>query len=103
MKSTYNIAVLPGDGIGVEVMQSALKVLAAVQAVCAVRFDVQSYAAGAQHYLDRGDALPKATLDACGAADAILFGAMGLPHVRGRDGTEIRFVDIGEHPYRRQI
>ena len=89
MKSTYNIAVLPGDGIGVEVTQSALKVLAAVQTVCSVDFNLQSYAAGAQHYLDAGDALPKATLDACGAADAILFGAMGLPHVRGLDGTEI--------------
>lgn len=89
MKSTYNIAVLPGDGIGVEVTQAAVKVLAAVQAVCGVKFELQSYAAGAQHYLDSGDALPAATLDACGAADAILFGAMGLPHVRGKDGTEI--------------
>lgn len=89
MKTTYNIAVLPGDGIGVEVTRAATQVLAAVQTVCDVRFDLESYAAGAQHYLDSGDALPKATLDACGQADAILFGAMGLPHVRGKDGTEI--------------
>jgi 3-isopropylmalate dehydrogenase len=89
VKSIYNIAVLPGDGIGVEVTQSALNVLHAVQTVCGVRFNLQSYAAGAQHYLDSGDALPTATLNACGAADAILFGAMGLPHVRGEDGTEI--------------
>ncbi len=89
MKSTYNIAVLPGDGIGVEVTQAALKVLAALQRTHGIRLQLQSYAAGAQHYLDAGDALPKATLDACGVADAILFGAMGLPHVRGKDGTEI--------------
>ena len=52
-------------------------------------FRTVSYPAGAQHYLDSGVALPEATLAACRAADAILFGAMGLPHVRGADGTEI--------------
>ena len=36
-----------------------------------------------------GDPLPPATLALCQKADAILFGAMGLPHVRGTDGTEI--------------
>jgi 3-isopropylmalate dehydrogenase len=45
--------------------------------------------AGAQHYVDSGVALPDATLKACDEADAILFGAMGLPQVRGADGTEI--------------
>ena len=53
------------------------------------RFDTADHPAGAQHYLDSGVALPEATLEACRAADAILFGAMGLPHVRGKDGTEI--------------
>src|SRR3546814_19114412 len=52
-------------------------------------FEARRHAAGAQHYLESGDALPEATLAACRAADAILFGAMGLPHVRGADGTEI--------------
>jgi len=89
VKSTYNIAVLPGDGIGVEVTHAALRVIEALQPVCGIHLQTQIYAAGAQHYLDSGDALPKATLKACGEADAILFGAMGLPHVRGKDGTEI--------------
>jgi 3-isopropylmalate dehydrogenase len=89
MKTTYHIAVLPGDGIGVEVMNAAESVLQALAPQLDRRFDCQRHPAGAQHYLDSGDALPASTLDACRAADAILFGAMGLPHVRSADGTEI--------------
>jgi 3-isopropylmalate dehydrogenase len=88
-QTSYSIAVLPGDGIGREVMAATLDVLHALGKRIGRRFDTVSHPAGAQHYLDSGDALPAATLDACRAADAILFGAMGLPHVRGADGTEI--------------
>jgi len=70
-------------------MDSALQVLNAVGSRIHRQFDAQRHAAGAQHYLDTGESLPEATLAACRAADAILFGAMGLPHVRGSDGTEI--------------
>lgn len=70
-------------------MDSALQVLHAVGSRIHRQFDAQRHAAGAQHYLDTGESLPEATLAACRAADAILFGAMGLPHVRGSDGTEI--------------
>ena len=84
-----SIAVLPGDGIGPEVMGSALQVLERVGQRIQRRFVHQVHPAGAQHYIDTGDSLPKSTLAACRAADAILFGAMGLPHVRGKDGTEI--------------
>jgi 3-isopropylmalate dehydrogenase len=90
MKQTsYAIAVLPGDGIGREVMDAALELLRAVAPRCGRGFDTVTHPAGAQHYLDSGEALPAQTLAACRAADAILFGAMGLPHVRGADGTEI--------------
>jgi 3-isopropylmalate dehydrogenase len=88
-KTTYAIAVLPGDGIGREVTAAALELLRALAPRIGRRFDTTTHPAGAQHYLDRGESLPAATLDACRAADAILFGAMGLPHVRGADGTEI--------------
>ncbi len=84
-----SIAVLPGDGIGREVMDSALQVLDRVGQRIQRRFVSQVHPAGAQHYVDTGESLPEATLAACRAADAILFGAMGLPHVRGKDGTEI--------------
>ena len=86
---TCNIAVLPGDGIGIEVMDAALAVLEAAGQRIGTRFVTTRYPAGAQHYVDTGDALPASTLDACRQADAILFGAMGLPHVRSADGTEI--------------
>ena len=88
-KTSYSIAVLPGDGIGREVTSAALQVLHAVETRIDRRFDTALYPAGAQHYLDSGVALPDATLQACRQADAILFGAMGLPHVRNKDGTEI--------------
>lgn len=85
----FSIAVLPGDGIGPEVMDSALKVLERVGQRIQRQFVPQVHPAGAQHYVDTGESLPESTLAACRAADAILFGAMGLPHVRGKDGTEI--------------
>ena len=88
-KTSYSIAVLPGDGIGRDVVAAALQVLHAAAPRMGRRFDTVNHPAGAQHYLDTGVALPEATLTACRQADAILFGAMGLPHVRGADGTEI--------------
>ncbi|MCV0440563.1 MAG: isocitrate/isopropylmalate dehydrogenase family protein [Hydrogenophaga sp.] len=84
-----SIAVLAGDGIGIEVMAAATQVLQAVAPRIGRAFHLQPHPAGAQHYVDAGESLPEATLAACRAADAILFGAMGLPHVRGADGTEI--------------
>jgi 3-isopropylmalate dehydrogenase len=88
-KSSYAIAVLPGDGIGIEVVDATLAVLHAVEARIGRHFAFAKHPAGAQHYLDCGDALPAGTMAACRAADAILFGAMGLPDVRQQDGTEI--------------
>lgn len=85
----YEIAVLPGDGIGVEVTQAALALLQALGPRLGREFVCTEHPAGAQHFLDTGESLPQATLQACRRADAILFGAMGLPHVRGADGTEI--------------
>ena len=89
MKSSYHIAVLPGDGIGIEVMRAAEQLLVALEPRIGVHFAMDYQSAGAQHYLDSGVALPESTLRVCDQADAILFGAMGLPHVRGADGTEI--------------
>ena len=87
---TYRIAVVGGDGIGPEVTGCALDVLAeARRAVSGFELDFVEAPAGAGTYLDRGEALPEASLAACRAADAILLGACGLPGVRYPDGTEI--------------
>ncbi|MGL4574090.1 MAG: isocitrate/isopropylmalate dehydrogenase family protein [Burkholderiaceae bacterium] len=85
----YNIAVLPGDGIGREVMTATLDVMQHLAKTHGVKLRFTTYAAGAQHYQDTGVALPEVVLRHCERADAILFGAMGLPHVRYPDGTEI--------------
>lgn len=87
--NTYDIAVLPGDGIGIEVTHASLPVLEAVGQRMGRRFVTTVHPAGAGHYRDHGVALPEPTLDACRRAHAILFGAMGLPDVRTADGTEV--------------
>ena len=88
--TSFNIAVLPGDGIGREVMGPCLEVLqAAVKRVGGFGLNFEEHQAGAETYRDSGDALPKKTLEASRRADAILLGAMGLPHIRYPDGTEI--------------
>ncbi len=67
----------------IDVMQAAIDIAGGF----AVSLDW--HAAGATTYQDTGHALSKATLGACDRANAILFGAMGLPHIRYPDGTEI--------------
>lgn len=86
----FHIAVLPGDGIGHEVMRPCLDVLeASAKLVGGLSFRFEQHAAGAVHFRDTGVALPRAALDASRRADAILLGAMGWPEIRYPDGTEI--------------
>ncbi|MDX1512973.1 MAG: isocitrate/isopropylmalate dehydrogenase family protein [Gammaproteobacteria bacterium] len=86
-----HIAALPGDGIGVEVMNACLAVLDALARRSGlISLRVERLAAGAGHFRDTGCALPDETVEAAKKADAILFGAMGLPDVRTEDGTEIQ-------------
>ncbi|MEM7774943.1 MAG: isocitrate/isopropylmalate dehydrogenase family protein [Pseudomonadota bacterium] len=88
--NTFQITTLPGDGIGPEVMAPCRQLLQAVEAkVGGFSLTMDECAAGAGHYHDTGDALPNETLASCRNADAILLAAMGLPHIRYPDGTEI--------------
>jgi 3-isopropylmalate dehydrogenase len=93
------IAVLPGDGIGIEVMDAALAVLRQLQQqVPGLQLRLQHCSAGASEYQQSGTALPQETLQACRNADAVLLGAMGLPHVRQPDGREVTpQIDLREH------
>ncbi len=87
---TYQIAVLPGDGIGPEVTSESLKVLlAAAKRMSSVQFDFEEFSVGAGEYLRNGDPLPAGTIDRLKEFDAILLGAMGLPDVRWPSGTEM--------------
>ena len=86
MGRSYQIAVLPGDGIGPDVVGAALGVLEGL----GLDLDLREYPCGAGCYLERGTPLPEETLEACRSADATLLGAMGDPQVRWPDGTELR-------------
>ncbi len=87
---TLKIAVLPGDGIGREIMPGCLELIAAATAD-AERFklDYEQLEAGAALYERTGEAFPVETFEAAARADAILLGAMGMPGVRYADGREI--------------
>lgn len=87
--ASYRIAVLPGDGIGPEVVNVALSVLDVVGNVADVDLSYTHYEAGAGLYRRTGTGITSETMSAIGGADAILFGAMGLPDVRRPDGTEV--------------
>lgn len=73
------IVLLPGDGIGPEIVAQAKRVLEAVAAKFGHQFSLSEYPIGG-NAIDRfGDPLPQDTIDACKAADAILLGAVGGP------------------------
>jgi len=79
MSAEHKIAILPGDGIGPEVMNEALRVLDAVEAKYRVKFSRTHANVGGAGIDLEGKALPQTTIDICKAADAILFGSVGGP------------------------
>jgi 3-isopropylmalate dehydrogenase len=78
-----NVASLPGDGIGPEVCDAAVRVLDALP----IDVAVEEYPFGGHAIHEHGDPLPAETLAACRAADAVLLGAAGLPEF---DGAPVR-------------
>jgi 3-isopropylmalate dehydrogenase len=81
---TFRIAVLPGDGIGKEVVAEGLKVLRRVEARFGARFETREALVGWAAIDATGTALPPETVELCRASDAIYFGAVGDP---ARDAT----------------
>jgi len=79
MAKVFNVAVLPGDGIGPEVMAEALRVLDAVERHYGVKFERTHANVGGAGIDNEGKALPDRTVEVCRAADAILFGSVGGP------------------------
>ncbi len=75
----YKIAVLPGDGIGPEVMAQAHKVLDAIEQKHGIRFSREEHDVGGIAIDNHGCPLPESTLRACEDADAVLFGSVGGP------------------------
>ena len=89
MTASARIAVIPGDGIGVDVTEAALAVAeaACARTSCALTFDETR--AGAGYFAETGQDIEPGGEDRVGDADAIFLGAIGLPSVRHADGTEI--------------
>src|SRR6516225_5250102 len=87
---SFHIAVLPGDGIGPEVMAPVLDILNRVTEMTpGLRLRFTEAPAGAGYYRETGRSMPESTVKLCREADSILLGACGLPEVRYPDGTEI--------------
>jgi len=80
------IAVLPGDGIGPEVMDEALKALRATENLFGHTFETSTHQIGGAAWDDHQSHFPESTRAACNASDAVLFGSVGGP------------VDQQEHP-----
>ena len=74
-----NIVLLPGDGVGPEIVAEAAKVLKAVATRFGHDFEMTEHPVGGAAHDLCGDCLPDATLAACKAADAVLLGAVGGP------------------------
>src|SRR5215217_8051970 len=73
------ITTVPGDGVGPEVTAEAIRVLETVAAIHGYRFEFEEHAIGGVAIKQFGSPLPRTTLDACLASDAVLLGAVGAP------------------------
>ncbi|WP_305906657.1 3-isopropylmalate dehydrogenase [Methylomarinum sp. Ch1-1] len=76
---TRKIAILPGDGIGPEIVAEAVKVLECLNTDMDLGLEFESGLIGGCAYDEHGTPLPQQTLDLCKAADAVLLGAVGGP------------------------
>ncbi|KMW57613.1 3-isopropylmalate dehydrogenase [Candidatus Rhodobacter oscarellae] len=85
-----SVAVIKGDGIGVDVTDAALAVVdRALSLVGAAPLRYVPIQAGAGYFQETGQDIEPGGEERCGACDAIFLGAIGLPSVRHADGTEI--------------
>jgi len=81
-KNSYNIAVLPGDGTGPEVVTEGLKVLKAAASKFNFTMNFESFDFGGDRYLRTGEVLPESAADELRKFDAIFLGAIGHPGVK---------------------
>ncbi len=81
-KKSYNIAVLPGDGTGPEVVTEGVKVLKAAAAKYNFSLNFQYYDFGGNRYLETGEVLPESAAEELKKYNAIFLGAIGHPDVK---------------------
>lgn len=81
MARALNVALIPGDGIGTEVVAEAMKVLAAIAPAADLEVNTTEYDLGARRYNATGELLPESVVEELRTFDAILLGAIGDPSV----------------------
>ncbi|MEN7550995.1 3-isopropylmalate dehydrogenase [Rapidithrix thailandica] len=86
----FKIATLPGDGIGPEIIEQAVKVVNAIGEKFGHQFDYQHAVVGAAAIDATGDPFPEETYEACKNADAVLFGAIGDPKYDNDPKAKVR-------------
>ena len=79
MTTQYDIAVIAGDGIGPEVTEEALKVVALAGQIYGFDLKLERYPFGTEHYLETGELFPDPAFEACKDMHAIYLGAIGDP------------------------
>jgi len=82
MSRSLNLALIPGDGIGTEVVAEAIKVLSAVSPAADLSVTTTEYDLGARRYNATGELLPDSVVEELRGYDAILLGAIGDPSVK---------------------
>ncbi|MDP6179326.1 MAG: 3-isopropylmalate dehydrogenase [Desulfatiglandales bacterium] len=82
MSKKYQIAVIPGDGTGPEVVAEGIKALKVLSRKCGINFQFEKFDLGGEKYLKEGVLLPDNVLDELKGMDAIYLGAIGHPNVR---------------------
>ncbi len=81
MSKVYDIGILPGDGIGEEVVNEAQKVLTAIESIYGFQTKREHLPYGADHFLKTGETMPDAAFDRIRQMHAVLFGAIGDPRI----------------------
>jgi len=85
MPRRFEIAVLPGDGVGPEVIREALRALEAARELTDLKLETTTYSAGAKYWLGKGrrrHEWDEETFERCSKADAILLGPIGFGSAR---------------------
>ncbi|HSR12413.1 MAG TPA: isocitrate/isopropylmalate dehydrogenase family protein [Thermodesulfobacteriota bacterium] len=97
--ASYKVVVLAGDGVGPEIIREGMKVIRAAMEATSLEAEFTELEIGAGRYRRTGSAFSDADIQQVRKADAVYFGAVGLPEVRLPDGREVQ----AGYNYRRDL
>src|SRR5712692_3415554 len=91
MPRKYTVAVIPGDGIGPEVIDQAVRITSEAAVIVGSKIVFETYEGGARYWLRNGreNEWKNGTFEKCEKADAVLLGAIGLPEAKYPDGRVV--------------